>query len=101
MARPRSFPIEQHRIAVGKEAVAIFYGIRVSLPDIADPRESGDQHEERGFRQMEVGDEAIDNLEPEPRGNEKIGFRRARHRRAETGSRSLEPPHRSRSDCAD
>ena len=53
----------QHRIAKGKEAVLFLYGNFIGSHGLFVAVESRDQHDEGAFRQVEVGDQAIDAVE--------------------------------------
>ena len=54
---------DQHRIAEGKEAVLFLYGNFIGSHGLFVAVEGRDQHDEGAFRQVEVGDQAIDAVE--------------------------------------
>ena len=66
----------------------------VGLQDALFPGERADQHEQRRFRQVEIGEQALHHLEPEARVNEKIGFALE----LATGGAALKRAQRGRSD---
>jgi hypothetical protein len=86
---------EQHAVAIGVEAVAVADGVVVGgqdgpqaavgggvsspFPVVHTVREGGDQHEEGGFGEVEVGEQAVDDAEPvagreEDGGRAGVGF---------------------------
>lgn len=58
---------DQHRIAEGKEAVLFLYGNFIGSHGLFVAVEGRDQHDEGAFRQVEVGDQAIDAVELDTR----------------------------------
>ena len=64
---------DQHRIAEGKEAVLFLYGNFIGSHGLFVAVEGRDQHDEGAFRQVEVGDQAIDAVELDTRVQEDGG----------------------------
>src|SRR5437879_4774406 len=54
---------EQHGIAVAEEAVALRNRVRIRGADLVVAGEGRHQHQQRRFRQVEIGDQARDSLE--------------------------------------
>ena len=57
--------MDEHRIAEGEEAVSLPHGFLISPQDILPPRKSGNQHDERRLRQVEIGDQRVQDLKLE------------------------------------
>src|SRR5258706_6225613 len=55
---------DQHRVAVGVEAVALLHRVRVGAAQRLLPRKRRDQEQQRGARQVEVGEQRVHRLEP-------------------------------------
>ncbi len=53
---------DQHRIAKGKEAILFLHSYAVSFHGLFVTIESGHQHDQGAFRQVEVGDQASDSF---------------------------------------
>src|SRR5439155_10669955 len=85
---------DQHRIAERVEAIALFDGLRIEVPDLVDAGERHDECEQRRAWQVEVRQERIGAAELEARRDEELGaaleLRAARER--------LEHSHGCRSD---
>src|SRR5690606_24622188 len=62
----------EHGVAVTEEAVALAHGVAVSGEHAFPSRERADQHEQRGFREMEVREHRIHRAELEPGADEEI-----------------------------
>src|SRR5204862_6567163 len=58
--------------------VALAYGFLVRGQDALAADERADQHQQRRPGQMEVREQTIDHLEPEPRVDEDVGLRSTR-----------------------
>src|SRR5207245_6430808 len=54
---------EQHGIAVAEETVALRNRVRIGSADLVVTGEGRHQHQQRRFRQMEIGDQARHRLE--------------------------------------
>src|SRR6185436_12780726 len=67
-------PLDQHRIAIAEEAVAVLDRMTVRDADILCAAERRYQHEQRRFREMEIGEQALDHPEPVARQDEKTGL---------------------------
>mmetsp|Transcript_53345 Transcript_53345/g.147771 ORF Transcript_53345/g.147771 Transcript_53345/m.147771 type:complete len:341 (+) Transcript_53345:806-1828(+) len=72
----------------------------VERHDVLVARERADQHHQRAFRQMEVGDEAVHHAELESRRDEDVGLAGAGLQRAALGGR-LQRAQRRRADGHD
>src|SRR5438105_14695162 len=55
-----SVTVDQHRIAVGKEAIAFANGGSVRIEDSLAPAKRANEREQRGARQMKIGEQEID-----------------------------------------
>src|SRR5690606_29996120 len=55
---------QQHRVAVGEEAVALLHRMAVGGEDPLLPGEGRDQHQQRAFRQVEVGHQRVHAADP-------------------------------------
>src|SRR5690349_5252026 len=64
---------EEHRVSVAEEAVARGDRVAVGGQDAIAAGEGGDQDEERGPGQVEVGDQVIDRAEGVVRADEEVG----------------------------
>ena len=64
----------QHAIAVGEEAVFFFDGFGVGLEDEVAVRKGGDEHDQGALREVEVGEEGVDDFKLVGRVDENIGF---------------------------
>ena len=51
---------DEHRISEGEKPVALLHGLTVSGHDGFVACEGGNQHDQGAFRQMKVGDQAVD-----------------------------------------
>ena len=65
---------KQHRIAIAEKAVLLFDGVAVGGADVFDAGKGAHQHQQSGFGQMEVGNQAIGYLKTVARGDENIGI---------------------------
>src|SRR5258708_32797481 len=66
----------KHAVSVRIKAVALGNRMFVSAEHVFFSAESADQHEQRGLRQMKVGQHRFDYFELEARINEKISHAR-------------------------
>ena len=57
----------------GEEAVFFLYSFGVGMQDMFPSGQSGDQHNQGGFRQMEIGDQPIQHLKAVARVDKDIG----------------------------
>jgi hypothetical protein len=64
----------EHAVAVGEEAVFLLDGVAVGGEGEVCAGEGGDEEQERGLGEMEVGEDAVDALESEAGVDEEIGF---------------------------
>ena len=69
----------QQCIAIGMHAVLLLHGRLIGLHDQVVPTKSGGEHQQRGLRRVEVGDQGVGQLElvrrkDEPRGPAVIGL---------------------------
>ena len=55
--------LEQYRVVVAEEVIAFGDGMGVGGADGVVAGEGRDQHEQRRFRQVEIGDQPVDDLE--------------------------------------
>lgn len=58
---------DQHRVPVGKKAVALLHGLFISPLDEVVACECGDEHQKRGAGRVEIGDEVRDRREAKTR----------------------------------
>src|SRR5690606_28396020 len=58
-------PEEQGSIAIGIEAVAVFDGVPIGGVHGVEPGKGGHQHEQRRTRKVEIGQQQVDDVEPE------------------------------------
>src|SRR5437868_3777155 len=82
--------VEQHRIAVAEEAIALGDRVAVRREHAIGAGERAHQHEQRRFREVEVGDEVVDDAKLVARIDEQIrralaGRPAARLERAQRG----------------
>ena len=63
----------EHAIAKAIKSVSILYGMPVCRHGMLISGKSADQHDQRAFRQMKVGDQPVENLEPITGINENAG----------------------------
>ena len=61
---------DEHAVAVGEEAVPGLHGVAIGFENNVPAGEGGDQHQQRGLRQMKVGQQGIDDLEAMAGGEE-------------------------------
>ena len=62
----------QHAIPVGKEAVFFFHRPGVGLEDELAAGKGGNEHDQGGLGQVEIGQQAVHQLELEGRGDEDV-----------------------------
>ena len=55
--------MNEHGVAEGEEAVPLLHRLPVGIQNVLTSRQSRHQHDERGFRQVKVGDERVRDLE--------------------------------------
>src|SRR5574343_1206090 len=65
---------QKRLVAIAEAAVALGDRVGVGGTDVVVAGESRNQHEQRRFRQVEVGDQAVDNLEAVAGGDENVGL---------------------------
>ena len=53
---------DEHGVAVGEKAILHFHGLGIRLKHPFPARQRRDEHQQRGFGQMEVGDQAIKDM---------------------------------------
>src|SRR6478752_2458912 len=63
---------DQHRVAVGEEAIAFAHRMRVSGEHALAARERGDQHQQGRFGQMEIRDQSVDARDAVAREDEDL-----------------------------
>ena len=63
----------QHRISKAEETVFCFDRLFVGRQHMLPSCQGADQHDKRRFRQVEVGDEAVQHFEPISRIDEDLG----------------------------
>ena len=61
--KPRLQLRNKHGVAKGKEPIPLFYGFLISCQDMLSSCQCRHQHHESGLRQVEVGDQPIQDLE--------------------------------------
>src|SRR5438046_8337543 len=93
--------LKQHGVAIAEKAIALAYRVRVRRTDRVVTRERRHQHEQRGTRQMEVGEKAIHYPEAVTRRDEQVGLACECRDGALFTRRRLERPQRGRPDCND
>src|SRR6185437_1008648 len=93
--------MKQAGIAIAEEAVVRGDGVGVSRSHAVEPSESGDQHEERRARQMEVGEQDIDRAEAIARRDEQRGLAGERADMTLLVGSTLEEAQRRRTDGDD
>ena len=79
---PSAVQVQQHRIAVAEEAVALVDRVRIQRADVLEAGERADQHQQRALRQVEVGDQHIDDAKRKARRDEDVGVAAAGLQRA-------------------
>lgn len=70
-----SFPMmlyDDHGVAEREETVFFFDCLFIGVEDVFPPGECGDEHDEGAFREVEIGDQAIDALKAVAGVNESI-----------------------------
>ena len=55
---------DEHGVAVGEKAILHFHGLGIRLKHPFPARQRRDEHQQRGFGQVEVGDQAIKDMKP-------------------------------------
>src|SRR5512133_1020685 len=65
-------PEDEHGVAIAEESVAVCKRARIGGADGGYAAEGRHQHEQRRLRQMEIGDEQIDDAEREAGGDEQV-----------------------------
>src|SRR5438874_12659807 len=78
----------EHRVAVGKEAIALLDRVTIRTQHRLTSRKGANQHEERRLRQVEVRQQTIDHAELETGIDEKLRLARARPARGGTLERA-------------
>ena len=63
---------DEHGVAVGEKAILHFHGLGIRLKHPFPARQRRDEHQQRGFRQMEVGDQAIKDMKPVSRPDKTV-----------------------------
>ena len=53
------FLLDKHGVSKRKEAITLFHRLLISGQYMFSSRQRGYQHDQRGLRQMEVGDQAV------------------------------------------
>ena len=91
---------DEHAIAVRIKPVAAFYRVAISIHDARMTAECRHQHQKRGLRQVEVGEQRPDHTKLETRINKQVGLARLRLEASSLmlPSRKFERAHRG---CAD
>src|SRR6185437_14397518 len=92
---------EQHRIAVAHESVAMLDRVHVRASNRVMAAERAGEHQQRGSRQMEIRQQAIDDPEAITGRNEQRRFRRAGMNVACVIGGRLERPQARRADRND
>jgi len=64
--------MNKHGIAEAKETIFFLHRNFVSMKDLFPRRHGADQHEQRRFRQMEICNQSVDDVERKARINEDI-----------------------------
>src|SRR5882672_1809317 len=90
--------INQHRVAVGIEAITLLDGVPIGFAYGLDSGERRDEHEQGRSRQVEVGDQLVDHAEPESGDDEQVGLGFAGDRGAVDCGRGFEAAHGGRAD---
>src|SRR6266571_7262417 len=70
------FLLNEHAVTIGIETIALGDGVSVGTEDELASGKSGDQHEQGGTGEMEVGEQGGDDTEVVSRINKDIGFAR-------------------------
>ena len=70
--------LDQHRISKGKEPIPLLHRLFIGSQHMLPSRKGGNQHDQSGFRQMEVGDQGVQHLEAVARIDENIRVAAAR-----------------------
>ena len=73
MLRKRHPLSNEHRVAEAEEAVALLHGDPVGVQHLLASGEGGNQHDQRGLRQVEVGDQGVHGLEAVAGVDEDVG----------------------------
>src|ERR1700687_3527270 len=66
----RGSALQQHRITVAVEAITGGDRMRIRAPDDVVAGKRRDQHQQRGFRQVEIGEQPVDYAEAVTRRDE-------------------------------
>ena len=90
-----------HGVAVGKKTVVVFNGLPVCVEDAFTAGEGGDEKKERGFRQMEIGNQVVDNPERKSWINEQVAFSGKRPHLPVLGCGKFQGAHRGGPDRPD
>src|SRR6185437_5947043 len=93
--------LEQHRIAVAHESVAMLDRVHVRASNRVMAAERAGQHQQRGSRQMEIRQQAIDDPKAITGRNEQRSFRRAGMNVARVIGGRLDRPQARRADRND
>src|SRR5579883_1210377 len=73
----RTASLDKRAVTIRVEAISLFYRVPVSGEHVFLAPESGNQHQQRRFGQMKVGQQGIDHFEVESRIDKKPRFARA------------------------
>jgi len=55
--------MDKHGVAEGEETVLLLYRLLICRQDMLTARQGGHQHDQGGFRQVEIGDQGVRGLE--------------------------------------
>src|SRR5688572_5404745 len=72
----KSTPLDEHCVAVGKEAVLVAHRVMIGVENPVLAAECANQHQQGRLRQVEVGEQAPDHLELEAGIHEQVRFPR-------------------------
>ena len=53
----------EHGVAEGKEPIPLCHGFLIGVHDVFLPGQGGHQHKQGGLRQVEIGDQSVNDLE--------------------------------------
>ena len=76
----------------------MFHRMTINRADVFHAGKRGNQHQQRRFGQVEIGNQAVGHIEPVARRNENIGIALPRFQTACLPRRRLQRPHGGRTD---
>jgi hypothetical protein len=65
---------QEHRIAVTEESITLLNGMPIGIQDTIGTRKRGNEHQQRGLRQMKIGQHGVDRTKFVAWQDKKIGL---------------------------